>query len=144
MSSTLSPSLPAATARTRSTSIKKPAAATESPPASDYTPGRALRHKTVFMMSNGAAEPFKFVSWVRTPRRDGSAQTDELGVGALVYVPWRCGPPFNRRPPQGFTKGHFILRPYWPLYLCAADCYGHRNAIVRPPVSSVRLYRKGD
>lgn len=64
---------------------------------------------------------------------------DDTGVGALVYVPWRCGPPFNRRPPTGFTKGHFVLRAYWTLY--HSGRHHDKRVIRRPPVERVRMYR---
>lgn len=106
-----------------------------------YTPARSLRGKDVLMEDGcGAAWPYKFVRWVKTRMHTGGPDTDDLGVGALVYVPWRCAAPFNVRPPRGFKKGHFVLRPYWDLYRSRAD-YKERRAIQRPPVERVRMFR---
>lgn len=69
----------------------------------------------------------------------GDKDTNEIGVGALVYVPWRCGPPFNIRPPSRFQKGHFVLRAYWELYHTGS--YSNRRVIRRPPPSRVKMYR---
>lgn len=106
-----------------------------------YTPAKSLKGKNVFMRSEGAAWPYKFVRWVRTRMHTGGDDTNKIGVGALVFVPWRCGEPFNRKPPTGFKKGHFILRAYWDLYRTAKDCYRYKNAIQRPPVSRVKMFR---
>lgn len=69
----------------------------------------------------------------------GGDDTDKIGVGALVFVPWRCGPPFNVKPPCGFSKGHFVLRAYWELY--KSNNYFNKRLIRRPPISRVKLYR---
>jgi hypothetical protein len=78
---------------------------------------------------------------VRTRMHTGGDDTNTIGVGALVYVPWRCGPPFNRKPPRGFKKGHFVLRPYWPLYRSARDLYCNRRRIKHPPAKTIKLFR---
>jgi hypothetical protein len=105
-----------------------------------YTPAKSLRGKAVYMDQDGAAWPYKFVRWVKTKLHTGGEDTDKIGVGALVYVPWRCGPPFNRKPPRGFTKGHFVLRAYWPLYRSPYH-FRHRKELQRPPAGRVRMFR---
>lgn len=108
----------------------------------NYTPARALRGKCVYMNDSGALWGYKFVRWVRMPMHTGGEDTNEIGVGALVYVLWRCEPPFNHKPPRGFKKGHFLLRPYWQLQHNGFPTgYAKPRIIRRPPPSRVKMYR---
>lgn len=104
-----------------------------------YTPTRSLRGKRVYYQHSGSEVlGVQFVRWVRARMHTGGQDTKDVGVGAIVFEPWLCGPPFNREPPHGFTKGHIQLRPYWRVFRSYNDARYNRNPINPPPVTRVR------
>ena len=124
--------------RTVETPVVRPA--NPFPPAvKPYTTARTLRGRKVYYQ-HSASEVLsvRFVRWVRARMHTGGEDSNDVGVGTIVWSPWLCGPPFNRRPPHGFAKGHFQLRPYWRIFRSYRDARMNRRPINPPPVARVR------
>lgn len=104
-----------------------------------YTPARSLRGQRVYYQHSGSEIlGCQFVRWVRARKNTGGEDTNDVGVGAIVFEPWLCGKPFNRTPPHGFTKGHFQLRPYWRIFRSYRDARCNLHPINPPPIGRVR------
>ena len=60
---------------------------------------------------------FTFIRWCKMKRCDGSSDTNKMGVGAVLYSPWRCAPPLrNSKDRDGLPVGYMKARPYWDLF----------------------------
>lgn len=99
---------------------------------------KSLHGKTVYMDFGSAyIHGLTFVRWYRTRNGDGSKDTNKMGVGALVRCDWLAGAPFNRRPPAGYCKGHFIICPYHALHRTYRHARMGIRAIRRPKVGEL-------
>ena len=77
-----------------------------------------------------------FVRWCVTKMHTGGADTDKMGVGAIIEIDeWRATL-FRRE--RGLPRNHYKLRPYWDLYRSYDDARAYRNKIRRPTLKTLR------
>lgn len=71
-----------------------------------------------YWASASDAATVSFIRWTRVRMNTGGKDTNKMGIGAVVYNPWRFSPPLkNFRQRRGLPEGYYILRSYWDLYL---------------------------
>ncbi len=73
-----------------------------------------------------------FIRWTRMRMGTGRADTNRLGVGAIVYHSWYYSRIAMPRPDHGLKRGYHRLRPYTDLYRTRTDALRRRRAIRRP------------
>lgn len=80
----------------------------------------------------------EFVRWCLMRMETGDADTNKLGVGAIVRSNWCLDRVLMKKIPHGLRRGMYRLRPYTDLYRTCQDARRREHAIRRPSLATVK------
>lgn len=89
--------------------------------------------------------PVRFVRWEVGRRGCGGADTNKLGVCAILRSDWCFDKCIVSRIPHGLRRGQYRLRPYTELFKRRPYGYGARGRplpVARPTVEQLRASTK--
>ena len=97
-----------------------------------------------FLWSASESHKVKFIRWARMRMNTGDENTNQLGVGAVVWSDWLFSDPLmNSRQRQGLKAGYYAVRPYTKLYRNNPLAYGCRHKVVEVKRPKLEKVKKG-